>query len=72
MAVALALQAAHGPVQAYLVGNWQAPFGIALVLDRLAALMLVLTRWSRSPACSMRAGATPSAARTSTRCCSSS
>ncbi|MGB3387756.1 MAG: monovalent cation/H+ antiporter subunit D [Pseudaminobacter sp.] len=27
----------------YLLGNWPAPFGIVLVLDRLAALMLTLT-----------------------------
>ncbi|MBS9722367.1 monovalent cation/H+ antiporter subunit D [Tianweitania sp. BSSL-BM11] len=27
----------------YLLGNWSAPFGIVLVLDRLSALMLVLT-----------------------------
>jgi multicomponent K+:H+ antiporter subunit D len=27
----------------YLVGNWQAPFGIALAVDRLTALMLTLT-----------------------------
>ena len=27
----------------YLIGNWPAPFGIVLVLDRLSALMLVLT-----------------------------
>ena len=27
----------------YLLGNWPAPFGIVLVLDRLAALMLALT-----------------------------
>jgi len=27
----------------YLIGNWPAPFGIVLVLDRLAALMLMLT-----------------------------
>ncbi|NWB90103.1 monovalent cation/H+ antiporter subunit D [Pseudomonas agarici] len=27
----------------YLPGNWQAPFGIVLVADRLSALMLVLT-----------------------------
>ncbi|QXI31109.1 monovalent cation/H+ antiporter subunit D [Pseudomonas vanderleydeniana] len=27
----------------YLPGNWQAPFGIVLVVDRLSALMLVLT-----------------------------
>jgi multicomponent K+:H+ antiporter subunit D len=29
-------------VGVYLLGNWQAPFGIVLVLDRLSALMLVL------------------------------
>ncbi|MDR6756354.1 multicomponent K+:H+ antiporter subunit D [Mycoplana sp. BE70] len=27
----------------YLLGNWAAPFGIVLVVDRLSALMLVLT-----------------------------
>ena len=27
----------------YLPGNWPAPFGIVLVLDRLSAMMLVLT-----------------------------
>jgi multicomponent K+:H+ antiporter subunit D len=27
----------------YLVGNWQAPFGIALAVDRLSAMMLMLT-----------------------------
>lgn len=27
----------------YLLGNWSAPFGIVLVLDQLAALMLLLT-----------------------------
>lgn len=27
----------------YLIGNWPAPFGIVLVLDQLAAVMLVLT-----------------------------
>lgn len=30
-------------VQTYQLGNWPAPFGIVLVLDRLSALMLVLT-----------------------------
>ena len=29
--------------RAYLLGNWAAPFGIVLVLDRLSALMLLLT-----------------------------
>lgn len=38
------LQAADtGGTSVYLVGNWPAPFGIVLVLDRLSALMLVLT-----------------------------
>jgi multicomponent K+:H+ antiporter subunit D len=30
-------------VNVYRLGNWPAPFGIVLVLDRLSALMLVLT-----------------------------
>ncbi len=29
--------------QVLLLGNWQAPFGIVIVLDRLSALMLLLT-----------------------------
>jgi multicomponent K+:H+ antiporter subunit D len=50
-----------GAPQAYLLGNWPAPFGIVLVADRLSALMLLLTsvlgstalfyalaRWDRS------------------------
>ena len=41
--VRLAVLADSGEVGAYLLGNWRAPFGIALALDRLAALMLVLT-----------------------------
>jgi multicomponent K+:H+ antiporter subunit D len=40
--VALVGQAHSGQVQAYLVSNWAAPFGIALALDRLSALMLML------------------------------
>lgn len=43
LAAALLMQAASGEVQAYLMGNWAAPFGITLVLDRLSALMLLLT-----------------------------
>lgn len=31
------------PVNVYLLGNWAAPFGIVLVLDKLSALMLMLT-----------------------------
>jgi multicomponent K+:H+ antiporter subunit D len=43
VAISLAALAADGSVRAYLVGNWSAPFGIALALDRLSALLLVLT-----------------------------
>lgn len=32
---------AHGP-ESYALGGWPAPFGIVLVLDRLAALMLLI------------------------------
>ena len=32
-----------GSAGVYLLGNWPAPFGIVLVVDRLSALMLVLT-----------------------------
>lgn len=46
-AVALLLLAdgGHWPdgIGVYLAANWAAPFGIALMVDRLAALMLVLT-----------------------------
>jgi multicomponent K+:H+ antiporter subunit D len=35
--------AANGAPQVYLLGNWLAPFGIVLVLDMLAAWMLVAT-----------------------------
>ena len=34
----------------YLLGNWPAPFGIVLVVDRLSALMLVLTSILAIPA----------------------
>ncbi|CAI8735772.1 monovalent cation/H+ antiporter subunit D [Pseudomonas sp. IT-P294] len=32
-----------GSIGVYLPGNWQVPFGLVLVVDRLSALMLVLT-----------------------------
>ncbi|SDO75941.1 monovalent cation/H+ antiporter subunit D [Pseudomonas jinjuensis] len=34
-------QAAGGQIQFYALGNWQPPFGIILVLDRLSALLLL-------------------------------
>jgi multicomponent K+:H+ antiporter subunit D len=43
VAALLFAQAASGTVQAYLVGNWAAPFGIALALDRLSALLVLVT-----------------------------
>jgi multicomponent K+:H+ antiporter subunit D len=43
VALQLALDTADGTVHAYLVGNWPAPFGIALAADRLSTLMLLLT-----------------------------
>lgn len=36
-------QANGGQIQVYTLGNWSAPFGIALVLDRLSALLLMVT-----------------------------
>jgi len=44
VAVALLQWSDHSTTPSvYLTGNWIAPFGIVLVLDRLTALMLVLT-----------------------------
>jgi multicomponent K+:H+ antiporter subunit D len=43
VAGALLWQASTGDPQVYLLGNWPAPFGIVLVLDRLSALMVALT-----------------------------
>jgi multicomponent K+:H+ antiporter subunit D len=37
------LLAAPGGAQAYFLGDWPAPFGIVLVVDRLSAVMLALT-----------------------------
>ncbi|PKP79301.1 MAG: monovalent cation/H+ antiporter subunit D, partial [Alphaproteobacteria bacterium HGW-Alphaproteobacteria-2] len=42
-ALLLVTLAADGDVRVYELGNWPAPFGIVLVLDKLAALMLALT-----------------------------
>ncbi|HRD35124.1 MAG TPA: monovalent cation/H+ antiporter subunit D [Rhodocyclaceae bacterium] len=62
LALLLMVDGGHWPqdIGVYLAANWAAPFGIALVVDRLAALMLLLTatialavlvfsmqRWSR-------------------------
>lgn len=43
IALALVVRADQGSVAVYLLGNWPAPYGIALALDRTSALMLALT-----------------------------
>lgn len=43
VAIALLLVADEAGTQAVLVGGWSAPLGIVLVVDRLAALMLVVS-----------------------------
>ena len=42
-AIVLLVLASDGSYRIYAFGNWQPPFGIVFVLDRLAALMLILT-----------------------------
>ncbi|MDT8280576.1 MAG: monovalent cation/H+ antiporter subunit D [Erythrobacter sp.] len=41
-AIALMARVSDGTILAYELGDWPAPFGIVLVADRLAAMMLVL------------------------------
>ncbi|RBP28276.1 multisubunit potassium/proton antiporter PhaD subunit [Marinobacter pelagius] len=41
--IVLLVMANDGSYRLYAFGNWQPPFGIVLVLDRLAAMMLVMT-----------------------------
>lgn len=43
VAVLLLLRVVGGEVLVYANGNWPAPYGIVLVVDRLSALMLTLT-----------------------------
>jgi len=42
VALGLLVHAGSGAVEVYELGNWRAPFGIVLVLDRLAAVMVTL------------------------------
>lgn len=44
VAIQLATDAAAGGWRVYRMGDWPAPFGIVLVVDRLAALMVLLTQ----------------------------
>ncbi len=43
VAVVLLRQAYDGTVTVYALGAWSAPFGIVLVLDRLSAMMVLMT-----------------------------
>ncbi len=43
VAIGLTMQASSGAIEVYELGNWPAPFGIVLVLDRLSALMVLVT-----------------------------
>lgn len=43
IATLLVTMAQDGEIRVYRLGNWPAPYGIVLVLDRLAAMMLALT-----------------------------
>lgn len=43
IAGALVAHASDGTIESYALGDWPAPFGIVLVLDRLSAMMLLLT-----------------------------
>jgi multicomponent K+:H+ antiporter subunit D len=43
LAIGLTLMASDGETHVYRLGDWPAPFGIVLVLDRLSALMVLLT-----------------------------
>jgi multicomponent K+:H+ antiporter subunit D len=43
IALMLMVFASDGGIEVYRLGDWPAPFGIVLVLDRLSALMVLLT-----------------------------
>ncbi|PRY25304.1 multisubunit potassium/proton antiporter PhaD subunit [Aliiruegeria haliotis] len=43
ISIGLFISTLDGSIEVYTLGNWEAPFGIVLVLDRLSATMLVLS-----------------------------
>lgn len=49
MAAGLTWRAGAGDLVVYRMGEWSAPFGIVLVLDRLSALMVLLTYLVAAP-----------------------
>lgn len=48
--ILLLIQADRGEIVVYQLGDWPAPFGISLVLDRLSALLLLVTALVALPA----------------------
>lgn len=54
--ILLAIQAADGTIGIYALGDWPAPFGIFVVVDRLAALLLLLLFLLAGPALLMAFG----------------
>ncbi len=56
--LALASEAGTGAISVYALGNWRAPFGIVLVVDRLAATMAMLVYAIAIPALLMATGGT--------------
>jgi multicomponent K+:H+ antiporter subunit D len=50
MAIQLVLLADAGPLTVYPLGGWPAPFGIVLLVDRLSAMMVLLTYLVAVPA----------------------
>ncbi|WP_300072387.1 monovalent cation/H+ antiporter subunit D [uncultured Ruegeria sp.] len=43
IALTITAQASGGDIQVYELGDWPAPFGIVMVLDRMSAMMVLLT-----------------------------
>lgn len=43
VAVLILVTASDDQIRVYRLGNWAAPYGIVLVLDRLAAIMIAVT-----------------------------
>lgn len=56
LAVGLVGRAAQGDPVVYALGDWPAPFGIVLVVDRLSALMVLLTHLVALPALAYACG----------------
>ncbi len=56
VAIYLLIGADSGAHSVYALGNWRPPFGIVLVLDRLSALMLLLTAMLALPVAVAMAG----------------